>query len=205
MGSQGQRRSAGVLCLLALLLAGCSSGNGGNTPPPQGIDPLLNGPPTPKDTATAKGGPDKPLPAVPAVDGPTTPAGVAGSSSPRSNGAGDLRIPNNQPTPADWKDPSSPVKLSSPVTEGSASRTQQIRTVGATSATETTDEYFHQLQSRGVKGIRLEQLPTTGQWRCVCSIPAKSDPTTKQNFEALRDDPVAVLRAVLDQIDHTPH
>jgi hypothetical protein len=78
-------------------------------------------------------------------------------------------------------------------------------TVGGTSIGQTTDELLRQLQTRGVKGLRLEQLPTTGQWRCICSIPNSQNPAVKQNYDALRDDPVSVLRAILDQIDHGSH
>jgi hypothetical protein len=67
---------------------------------------------------------------------------------------------------------------------------------------------FEQLQaqmvSRGVLWQRLEMVGDTGGWKYSCSVPNRQNPTLRRTYEARASDPVAAIRAVLEQLDKQP-
>jgi hypothetical protein len=72
---------------------------------------------------------------------------------------------------------------------------------GVPAAAGSVDQALQALESRGVKGFRLEQQRDTGEWRCTCSIPNKQNPTIRRTYLKAAADPLSAVRAVLDEID----
>lgn len=195
----------GLLCLSAGLLTGCSGG----TPPKNGPDPLIPGPPIPKEGATARGAQDKPLPVMPAPGGATTNAEIAAGAVPKLDKERDLRIPGDKDPTDSWRDNTSGVSLGTPGPARAGGSLPPVPTVGGFTpaggptggAITSVDQGLHALERYGVKGFRLEQQRETGQWRCTCSIPNKDKPTFKQTYDTTAADPLSALRAVVDQVE----
>jgi hypothetical protein len=198
MGDCGKKRSV-CLCLLALFFLGCSSNN---TTQPQN-DPLVGRqPPLPKDngSATARG-PEQGLPPVPAPSAGTSQAALAGGQNPTLDSG--LRIgADAEKDAATWRGSGAGLGVPVPLADGAAARIQPITPVSISGSPESAEQYLRSLQMHGMKGFRLEQLPATGQWHCVCSIPNRENQNAKRTYDATADDAVAALRAVLDKIEH---
>ena len=194
------------LGLFALFLAGCS----GSQPPINKYDPLVGGPPLPKEgTARAK---DQGVPGVPAVPAPsasTSPASLAsGGGVPALEGERNLRIPGDRESEANsWRNPSSAVSLGTPEVGRAGGTPPQPITPGLPVSTPmsgtltSVDQGLKLLEQKGVQGFRLEKDRETGQWRCLCSIPSRQNPTTKQVYDLKAPDALAALQAVLDKIE----
>jgi hypothetical protein len=57
------------------------------------------------------------------------------------------------------------------------------------------------LAARGVKVQRLESTGENGEWKFICSVPNRQNPQISRTYEARATDPIAAVRAVLDQLD----
>ena len=47
---------------------------------------------------------------------------------------------------------------------------------------------------------RLDTVGDNGGWKYSCSVPNRQNPTIRRTYEATAGDPVAAVRAVLDQL-----
>src|SRR5215212_7969196 len=108
-------RTVRVLCLLAPLLAGCSSGNQPKNDPLVGF----NAPPLPKEGSAAArgGGPDRPLPGLTSPSGATSPAALTAGGVAQLDGARDLRIGEKDPA-SSWGAKTAGVSLGKPIAPG---------------------------------------------------------------------------------------
>lgn len=193
----------GTICLPVLLLMGCS---GSNTPK---NDPLvgLNAPSLPKAGAGAVAkGAEGPLPALTAPSAETSAAALASGGVPKLDGDRNLRLDDKDPT-ATWRGQSAAgVSLGKPDLNGGSSTPQPIDDITRVSGpgTLTTNDLrqmIRSLEQRGMKGFRLDLQIATGQWRCTCAIPKRSNPNEKQGYDTMAKDPESAVRAVLDQVE----
>jgi hypothetical protein len=211
-------RIVGTLCLLAPLLSGCSGSAVRNDKP----DPLvgLNAPPIPKEVpSTAKNGPLQPVPALAAPSAATSPAALASGAVPKLDSDRNLRIGGDADATAAWRGQNPSATLGQPTVKETTrpeSNLIPVPTVGAplvqtgatSSATGTIDQMMHYLESRGVKGFRLEMQRETGQWRCTCAIPDPQNPAESKKYDTSANpatDPQTALRAVVEQVEHDFH
>jgi hypothetical protein len=51
---------------------------------------------------------------------------------------------------------------------------------------------------------RLEMTGDNAGWKYSCSLPNRQNPKLRRTYEAKAGDPVAAIRAVLDQLDKEP-
>lgn len=65
----------------------------------------------------------------------------------------------------------------------------------------TYEEARAVLQQRGVTWQRLETWGEDGLWKFTCAIPNAKNPNIRRTYEAQAPDAIAVLRAVIEQID----
>jgi hypothetical protein len=65
----------------------------------------------------------------------------------------------------------------------------------------TFEQAKRELEARGVLWQRLDMVGPGGEWKYSCSIPNKQNPRLQRTYEAKANDPVAAIRAVLDQLD----
>jgi hypothetical protein len=195
-----------VLGTVYLVLAGCAS-----EPQPAAapdVDPLVGGPPirpaaAPASAAsapttaapTARSGP-APLPA-PATS--TSTAALAPGSFQPLDPNHDLRIGSANPTPGgvalsrpEEATPAPPPRHDVPPAPGTV-------LTAATNVT-TFEQAQAVLRARGVTWQRLETAGTAGEWKFSCSVPNRQDPNLGQVYEFRAADPLAAIRAVLDQI-----
>jgi hypothetical protein len=207
-----------------LVLAGCTGLN-----QTMGIDPLLGGPPV-RPATTAVPVPSNPaslavLP-LPATNSTlSTAALAAGAPRPLDNGQ-DLRIgspigsagndgwarqgsgSSNQDSEIRRMADSSGVLLQPPqlIAEPPPKRDLvPVSNPGAlrgSSATVTTFEQAEkELKARGALLQRLQVVAQSGEWTCRCSMPNPQNPRIQRTYEATRSDPVAAMRAVLEELD----
>jgi hypothetical protein len=57
------------------------------------------------------------------------------------------------------------------------------------------------MKKRGVLWQRLEMVAESGEWKYSCSIPNRQNPKIRRTYEARASEPVAAIRAVLEQLD----
>jgi hypothetical protein len=79
---------------------------------------------------------------------------------------------------------------------------------GTIAATGSIDQMMRYLETRGVKGFKLQMNSDTGQWRCTCAIPDPQNPMQKTTYdtgETGATDPLAALRAVVEEVERKTH
>lgn len=65
----------------------------------------------------------------------------------------------------------------------------------------TFEQAKDELKARGAVWQRLEMVGETGEWKYSCSIPNRQNPRIRRTYEAKASEPIAAVRAVLEQID----
>jgi hypothetical protein len=207
-----------------LILAGCGGLN-----QTMGIDPLLGGPPLRPATAAAPipsaPAPLPVLPLPPTNSSLSTAALAAGAPRPLDNGQ-DLRIgspigsagndgwarqgsgSSNQDSQIRRMADSSgailqpPQPIAEPPPKRDSVPVSNPGSLRGSSATVTTFEQAErELKTRGVLLQRLQAVGQNGEWTCRCSMPNPQNPRIHRTYEAQASDPVAAIRAVLEQID----
>jgi hypothetical protein len=154
------------------------------------------------------------------------PALPAGRNSPGAgNASGTSLDPNRslqiglgppQPVPAsetgggEWKGPSSRSEGAAfkpdrpeppPPTARSAGPFATTSFGSVSSRVATFEQAQAQLTSRRVTGQRLEMWGDEGEWKFSCRIPRPENPNIARTYEARAPDPIAAMRAVIEQID----
>jgi hypothetical protein len=208
-------QSVCACCLLAL--AGCAGGSNG-----QG-DPLLgNQQPVPVVGAgaavpvTPKTEPAGPLPTLAAPNASVSTAALATASVPQLDSKSDSRI---DPPPAakltgaaavgTGRENPSPVMLRAPESTGSPADVSPLTRLDNVSAVPVAggdgqwSALVKRLQDRGMTAFRLE-MQRDGVWRCICSIPDRRNPSLKQTYNTSAADPLAALRAVVEEVEREP-
>lgn len=218
--SQGRRwlRWLGLGGLL--ILAGCATDNNRNATPAS--DPLLGGPPVSSRPVTGQptstGGSTGAIPLRPS----TSPAALAPGGPSSLDSGGGLRIPGAGPATPPSAPPSAPnvwrgqggpggnVLLTTP--EPAAPPAPPAPPPAEPARTNTGFGFFTGRQSdinpllallrqRGATFQRLETWGDEGQWKFSCAIPNRQNAAIRRTYEARAGDPMAAVRAVLDQID----
>jgi hypothetical protein len=66
----------------------------------------------------------------------------------------------------------------------------------------TFEQLHDELRSHGVTWWRLEAVGTQGDYRFICAIPNRSQPSTRANYEVVANGErgLTAMRAVLDKI-----
>ena len=61
----------------------------------------------------------------------------------------------------------------------------------------------HGCRSEGGRVVwqRLDTVSDNGGWKYSCSVPNRQNPNIRRTYEATAGDPVAAIRAVLDQLN----
>ena len=65
----------------------------------------------------------------------------------------------------------------------------------------TFEQAEAQIKARGALWQRLDTVGDNGGWKYSCSVPNRQNPTIRRTYEATAGDPVAAVRAVLDQLN----
>lgn len=208
------RRALVWLCG-CVLLVGCA-GSRSSTPH---HDPLF-GPPPPRprygaSAADTGGTPEKEVTALPAPPPSGSPAALASGKVPVFDAGRDLRIAGGD----SWKGSTTGVTLSPPEPAATApaqpqpppQQAQQItapQRPGGAPATitlvrgpqvSTFEEAQAQLQARGI--TRHSLAAVGGEWRFIVWVPNRDNPDINRRYEYQATEPVAAIRAVLEQID----
>ncbi len=216
------RTILGLAVLGSLLLTGCLTEDPRMSRGGQHYDPLRGGAPVaPAGRESPPPGPLPPSPSAP--HGPatssltgtstTSPAALAsGSFSPldpsRSLQIGDVRPATAPPAGGggEWKGqgdaapaprPERPDPAVTPVTARGA-----LASLGGSAAHVTTFEQAQALlAARGVTWQSLQTWGDEGEWQFSCRIPKPQNPHIARRYEARARDPIAAVRAVLEEID----
>jgi hypothetical protein len=175
------------------LLAGCSGDLRGPG------DPLFGGY-TPRP-GLAAAVPPGPLPPLPAPNSTASNAALASAPLRPLDGRHDLRIasPGNVSAAAPGGGPPNPqateftpVANPFPRSGPGASDDSKITTYEQAQA---------RLTARGVTWQRLETTGAQGEWQFSCSLPNRQNPSISHTYQAQGHDPLAAIKAVLEQID----
>lgn len=227
-GGQGETRTA-LACVLPypcrrlvsvglLVLGGCSGLN-----QDLGNDPLVGGPPLrPRAAAPSSVPAPAALAPPPAANSILSPAALAAAAPRPADNGHDLRIGSSGGAGSDgWERGGLAGKTESgvrptadgngavlrppePVTE-SAPRRELATVSNPVSAREDRGMTFEQardaIAARGALWQRLETTGEKGEWKFSCSLPNRQNPRLRRTYEASANDPVAAIRAVLEQID----
>jgi hypothetical protein len=73
--------------------------------------------------------------------------------------------------------------------------------VGAPANVTTFEQAQALLRAHGVVWQRLETASATADWKFSCWVVNRQNPNLHQTYEAVAQEPLAALRAVLDKID----
>jgi hypothetical protein len=202
----------------ASLVIGCAGDNRST------YDPLIGGtpagqrapmapPPVPTPVAAASSS-SAALPPLPVARSSTSPAALAGGTGQSLDGSHDpLRIGDPQPGGGAWKGSQTGVVLNRPEPAVDAAPRSNLPplpgppptipgyalTAGA--RTMTYEQGQALLSARGVKVQRLESTGENNEWRFTCAVPNRQNPQISRTYEARAADPVAAVRAMLDQLD----
>jgi hypothetical protein len=177
-------------------------------------------------TQTASGA----VPPLPATHSLTSPAALAGGTTPTPENPRDLRITGGTPiVPASMPGGGTArgvapgggvLEAPQPVSESTSNlptvasaeanlqRTAaSVPAIAASSASSTAALTFEQaqqiLKQYGVTWQRLETWGDQGQWKFRCSIPNPTNPSVNRWFETTKPlpyDPLTAVRAVIDQL-----
>jgi hypothetical protein len=201
----------------ALMLTGCS--DFGQS---LGFDPLLGGPPLRPATAGAPpAAAPTPLPLPTANSSLSTAALAAGGPRPLDSGQ-DLRI--GSPIASAGNDgwarqgssnpDGSGVTLQPPQPISEAPPKRDLVAVSnpglprdppgpssAPAGIATLEQAQKELDARGVLWQNLVKVGPNGEWKFSCSIPNRQNPRQQRTYEFRASDPIAAIRAVLEQID----
>jgi hypothetical protein len=205
------------LACCASLLTGCAGDNRST------YDPLIGGtpagqrtgvPPAPTGTPSAAAASSSAtLPPLPVARSSTSPAALAGGTGQSLDGSHDpLRIADPQAGGA-WKGSQTGVVLNRPELAPDPVRPSNVvappagpvaapgiaLTAGGRAITYEQAQAL--LAARGVKVQRLESTGENGEWKFTCSVPNRQNPQISRTYEARATDPIAAVRAVLDQLD----
>ncbi len=215
-----------LLSALALLaLTGCEGDGLKQGDPYLGI----HGTPAPATSAAAGGQPAQTaagsVPPLPATHALTSPAALAGGTTPTPVDPRDLRIGTPPVVPASLPSgaaargvaPGSAVlDAPQPVAESTSQRLAPVAAVGGASppaatapaappaGTLTFEQAQQILKQRGVTFQRLETWGDQGQWKFRCSLPIPGSTNMNRTYETdtpLPTDPLTAVRAVLDKIE----
>ena len=63
----------------------------------------------------------------------------------------------------------------------------------------TFEQAKRELEARGALWQRLDMVD--GEWKFSCSIPNRQNPRIRRTYEFKASDPIAAIRAVLEQLD----
>jgi hypothetical protein len=191
-----------ILGLCGLVLAGCAGGSRTAGDPLYGPTPP---PPTPARMAAQATGAATPLPPLPAPNSSTSPAALAAGRLQPLDATHDLRI--GKPASDGWRGQGAQagVLLRQPEAVGETPSRPTVPPAGKVTLTAATrnlsvEQILAQLTTRGVQFYRLE-TGDNGAYTFHCSIPDRQNPNIQHRYEARGHEPVAAMRAVLEQIE----
>ena len=219
------RRWGSLLSAAALLaLAGCQNGPGAKADPFFGTQrPQIPTAPVGQTASTN-------VPPVPATHSLTSPAALAGGTTPTPNDPRELRMDTAPIVPASQQGGGAvrgvapgPVQLGDPqpAPEATSSNLRPIADSGfqraaapaspaavPVSGPMTFEQVQQALKQRGVTWQRLESLSDGAQWKFQCSLPIPGGKNLNRTYmteSPLPTDPLTAVRAVLDKIDKDQH
>jgi hypothetical protein len=210
-----------VLCLLLIGLVGC------NMETNNGVDPLTNGPPIPRNpqqtnaagttgnTRSGNGGTPGPLPVN---GGPANSNSPAALATVNQGGNGGEQVPAKSTgggVEVVWHGEGGKEAVKANGAESERGNVAAIRTVGdvqtrlggpQTLDANRVDTYQaaqEALAARGVTWQRLETRGDQGEWKFTCSIPDPKVPNVLRRYEAqaVGEHGVAAIRLVIRKID----
>jgi len=219
---------SGLVVAWCLAVTGCAGTN--RAPSSPAVDPLLGGPPAPRQGAAAPTTPPPGKPASGVAALPPPPSSVSPPIVPTSSGsmaalaAGGLptldtnhdQLPlriGPPPNNTGWSGQGTPpsVVLNRPEPSPDASLRRDLAPAPPapppnftpTSATRfaTYEQALAELTARGVKWQRLESDGETGEWKFTCSLPNRQYPNISRTYVARAAEPVTAVRAVIEQMD----
>jgi len=65
----------------------------------------------------------------------------------------------------------------------------------------TFEQAKDELKARGALWQQLVMVGETGEWKFSCAIPNRQNPRIRRTYEAKASDPIAAIRAVIEQLD----
>jgi hypothetical protein len=203
-----------VLGLWLLLLAGCSSFNPGTM---AGVDPLLGGPPltNPAPTKPQPSAPVTALPPNPAPGSAMSNAALAAATPPPLDANRELRIANPRSKNANdpWAGPvnaavsnGSGAVLGAPQPLAEPAQQLEDKPIYTPAARDNRiatplEQVKAQLTAHSVVWQKLEKTGENGEWKFSCAVPNRQNPKLRRTYLAVGADELAVMRAVLEQID----
>jgi hypothetical protein len=212
---RGVGRAVALLSLLgSLLLAGCLTDErrdsirndplrGGGAP----IKATGRDTATPSPTGTAATGNLSATPTSGAGSSASPAALASGSYSPLDpNRPLQIATPQTSQPPAtnEWRGEGSFAEAHVERTEPVATARGASHTLGGFSGTShitTYEQARTYLETRGVTWQRLETWGDSGEWKFSCRIPSPQNPYLSRAHEARAHEPIAAMRAVIDQIE----
>jgi hypothetical protein len=186
-----------------LLLAGCA------TDSQFASDPLLGEAPAPRQTAPPPLAPVRQaaVPPMSAPTGSTSPAALAsGGGVERLEPWPAARVVGRTGNPPAWKGETPPpgavLQAPQPIPDGAArfETAPGFTLVGGVRAL-TYEQAQAMLAAYGVTWQRLESGTEPGEWKFSCSIPNRQNANIRRFYESRAGDPLAALRAVIEQIE----
>lgn len=174
-------------------------------------DPLLGGPPAARSAGPPTATPTSSAPkqtAVPPLAVPsssTSTAALATGSVPPLDARADLRTVGPS---GNWKAPGTkpgavlqpPEVASDGFPRIDAPAPAGFTLTGGAAQPLTYEQAQSQLTARGVTWQRLEAGTEPGEWKFGCAVPNRQNPHIRRVYEAQARDPIAAMRAVLDQM-----